>query len=60
MKGSVALIDFDGTIVFYRQYDGATSRNKIIKMWHHKVGKKIDRMYIQIAPDYYTIRKPRN
>lgn len=60
MKGSMALVDFDGTIVFYQQYEGVTSRNRIIKTWRAKIGKKIERMYIQIAPDYYPRIKPRN
>ena len=51
-KGSIYLIDFDGSVVKFAQYEGASERNRIIKQWANFIGKKISRMYYQIAPDY--------
>lgn len=61
MKGSISLIDFDGTLIYFAQYDDFPGRKKIIERWRNMVGKKMDRMSIQIAPDYRpSEKKPRN
>ena len=60
MKGSISLLDFDLTLVYFGQYDDLAGRKKIIERWRNMIGKKMDRMYIQIAPDYAPSRvKPR-
>jgi len=60
MKGSISLLDFDGTILYFAQYDDLHKRKLIIQRWRNMVGKKMDRMYIQFAPDYKpSNKKPR-
>ena len=59
-KGSISLLDFDLRLVYFAQYAHIHNRNEIIARWRSLVGKKMDRMYIQIAPDYTPSRvKPR-
>lgn len=61
MKGSISLIDFDGTLVLFGQYDDRAHRKVIIQSWRNRIGKKMDRMYLQIAPDHKpSNKKPRN
>lgn len=61
MKGSISLLDFDGTLIYFAQYDDLYKRKLIIQRWRSMVGKKMDRMMLQIAPDYTpSQKKPRN
>lgn len=61
MKGSISLIDFDGTLVYFGQYEDLHGRKKILERWRNMIGKKMDRMSIQIAPGYTpSERKPRH
>jgi len=60
-KGFISLIDFDGTIIFNDRYKDRRERNSIIQGWRNRVGKKMDRMYLQVAPnEKLSRRKPRN
>jgi hypothetical protein len=50
MIGSIYLYDYDGTLLKFAQYESSSHRNRVIDGWKKTVGKKFDRMYLQIAP----------
>lgn len=60
MKGCISLLDFDGSLIYFAEYDGIPERKRIIDKWRNMVGKKMDRMFIQIAPNERLQKKPRN
>jgi hypothetical protein len=59
MIGSVYLFDFDGALLKFAQYESANHRSRIIDGWKKMVGKKFERMYLQIAPGLSSRAKPK-
>lgn len=59
MIGSVFLFDFDGALLKFAQYESRNHRGRIIDGWKKTVGKKFDRMYLQIAPGLTSRAKPK-
>jgi hypothetical protein len=50
MIGSIYLYDYDGTLLKFAQYESNSHRSRVIDGWKKMVGKKFERMYLQIAP----------
>jgi hypothetical protein len=59
MIGSISLFDFDGTLLKFAQYDSLSHRGRIIDGWKKLVGKKFERMYLQVAPGLSSRAKPK-
>jgi hypothetical protein len=59
MIGSIYLYDYDGSLLKFAQYDSNSHRNRLIDGWRKTIGKKFERMYLQIAPGVASRAKPK-
>jgi len=57
MEGTITLYDYNNDFITSSRYKGLSNRKSIILNWRNKYGKRMDRMYLQVAPNYFSSQK---